>query len=191
MGAKHRFLAYLLLVGTVALASCGTPQAARTEIPHDATEGGQTKAEMRAHIESIPGIRVTNIVGGGPPNIKGNTGYWISLELSEGYEIQDGPGLVTFVAESIWSIREGYMPNTEIDIDLRMPEGQVFNMTAAAVDGGWVAEEPGVTDEYSIASITVQESDEQGMANLERLGTWPGAVPEAPADITAAVSPGR
>ncbi|MFJ4044521.1 hypothetical protein ACIPV2_02120 [Microbacterium sp. NPDC089987] len=173
------------MVSIVTFVGC----AARTDrpsdtIPHDAPSGGQTLAEMQDSLGSIPGITVTD-ASSAPPNIKGNTGYSIDLEVQPGYTVLDGPALVDFVVASVWSVREGYMPNAQIDISVSMPPGGVFDVAAAAVESGWAKEARLPAGERSTVGVLLNPNKDQGARNLERLGSWPGDVPDAPGGITA------
>lgn len=185
MAAKRWHLLSALTIGALALVGCTAGgSAARDDIPHDAPSGGQTLDEMRASLDALPGIAVSDVVGGVKPNIKGNTGYAVSLEVEPGYRVADGPALVDFVIASVWSVREGYMPNARIDITVRTEEGADFDVAAAAAAAGWAPDAGTTPSAYSAVSIEVGDAKEQGGRNLERLGSWPGDVPDAPGGIT-------
>lgn len=177
------------LVALLGLAGCSLDP--YPEIPRDAPSGGQTQAELDATLAGIPGLTVEDAAGS-KPNLKGNTGYGFDLILDPGYEVADGVALVDFLVESAWSVRTGYMPNTTIAVRFSGVPGDDFNATIAAIDGGWIPE----------GSQTVRPISEQGwssaqvwlnidgsravhlgaIANRERIGEWPGDVPEFPAD---------
>ncbi len=174
-----------LLAATVAGCSAG-PQTFDDDVPHDADSGGQTFAEMQESLQRIPGLEIT-AEGGGRPNVKGNTGYVITVELEAGHTLVDGPALVTFLVESAWSVREGWQPNALVTIYLTTadPSSQV-DIAAAAAEAGWM--EPGASsiatpDKLGTANIDV--STTTGASHRERLGDWPGDVPAVPQGITA------
>lgn len=180
-----RFRGRVALAATVVaglLVAVGCSPTARPHIPHEATEGGQTLAQMRSAIESIDGIRVLNLRGGGPPNIKQNTGYDLTIEIESGVRITDGAALVDFLVESIWSVREGYMPNAQIAIRVRAVDG--YDVHVAAAEAGWVSAREADPSDYSRVAIVLSESKPEGAANRERLGPWPGEPPAIPAGIT-------
>ncbi|MDQ1128824.1 hypothetical protein [Microbacterium sp. SORGH_AS_0888] len=98
MARLNRWIAVAVVVsGIASLSACA--QARRDEVPHNAPAGGQTLSEMQAAVSDIPGISV-DVAGGGPPNIKGNTGYAIAVTVDSGYRIVDGPTLISFLIES-------------------------------------------------------------------------------------------
>lgn len=184
--AAKRWLAVSAVVASVlALAGCISTGSAKSDVPHDAASGGQTLDEMKTLLGSIDGIGVADITGGERPNIKGNTGYSVTLDVSDGYTIVDGAELVDFVVASVWSVREGYMPNATIDIRVRMPAGSSFDVAAAAASAGWTTATDTTAREFSSVVVPVSTSKDQGASNLERLGEWPGAVPEVPRGVTA------
>ncbi|WP_091230957.1 hypothetical protein [Microbacterium sp. 3J1] len=185
MAAKRWLSISAVALGVLALAGCSLGAGPADDgIPHDAASGGQTLTEMRSSLDAIPGVVVTEVVGGDKPNVKGNTGYAVSLEIEPGYAIADGAALVDFVVASVWSVREGYMPNARIDIRVRTAPDAAFDVASAAAEAGWVADAAPRPSTYSAASIDVGDAKDQGAKNLERLGSWPGDVPAAPTDIT-------
>lgn len=185
MAAKRWFALSLVAASILALTGCAIGGGGAGEgIPHDAASGGQTLAEMRESLDALPGISVSEITGGDRPNVKGNTGYAVALEVEPGYAIADGAALVDFVVASVWSVREGYMPNARIDISVRTSSPEGFDVAAAAQQAGWVQDAATAPSAYSSASIEVAESKEQGARNVERLGSWPGAAPELPSGVT-------
>jgi len=181
--ARHdRWIAALLVLGaTASLTACG--QAHRRDIPHDAISGGQTLSEMRAAVSDIPGLSI-DVGGGEGPNVKGNTGYDIAVTVSPGYRITDGPALITFLTESVWSVREGYMPNAQISITVKDDAGSGFDASFAAAAAGWIEPREPVPDShgFTVANINVRD----GSPARQRLGDWPGDVPAVPTDVTAA-----
>lgn len=185
--AVRRWLAVSAVAASViALAGCamGGGGGSAPDVPHDAASGGQTLAEMRDSLGAVPGLLVTDVVGGERPNVKGNTGYALSLEVEPGYAVADGAALVDFVVASVWSVREGYMPNARIDIRVRTPEAAPFDVAAAAADAGWTSAGTTAPSTYSSVAIDLSADKEQGGRNLERLGSWPGDAPDAAAGIT-------
>lgn len=186
MAARRWFAVSTVAVGVLALTGCAFGGGGSTsDVPHDAASGGQTLSEMRESFDALPGIVVSDIVGGDKPNVKGNTGYAVALEVEPGYAITDGAALVDFVVASVWSVREGYMPNARIDISVRTSSGEGFDVAAAAAKAGWTQDAATTPSAYSSASIEVADSKDQGARNLERLGSWPGDAPEVPTGVTA------
>lgn len=185
MAAKRWFALSAVAVGVLALTGCAIGGASsESDVPHDAASGGQTLSEMRDSFDALPGIVVSDIVGGDKPNVKGNTGYAVALEVEPGYAIADGAALVDFVVASVWSVREGYMPNARIDISVRTSSGGGFDVAAAAAQAGWAQGATTTPSSYSSAAIEVTDSKDQGNRNLERLGSWPGDAPEVPTGVT-------
>ncbi|KQQ68536.1 hypothetical protein [Microbacterium sp. Leaf320] len=185
MAARRWSALSVVAVGVLALTGCAFGGGGSDSgIPHDAASGGQTLAELRESFESIPGITVSDIAGGDKPNVKGNTGYAIGLEVEPGFAIADGAALVDFVVSSVWSVREGYMPNARIDIRVRTSSSGGFDVGAAAAQAGWVRDSTSSPKPYSTAAIDLMEDKDQGASNRERLGSWPGDVPEVPTGVT-------
>lgn len=182
MARLERWIAAVVVIsGLASLTSC--TQARRSDIPHDAQTGGQTFDEMTAAVSEIPGIAV-EVSGGDPPNIKGNTGYEIAVTVQPGYRVIDGPALISFLTESAWSVREGYMPNTQIAIGVTDNAGSDFDAAAAAAEAGLLVPQDPVkrSTAYSLATIGVEDDS----LAREKLGDWPGDVPTVPTDVTAA-----
>ena len=184
MAARRWSLLSAVMIGLLAVTGCAAGGGSTDDHPHDAASGGQTLSQMRESLEALPGITVSDVVGGVKPNVKGNTGYAVSLRLEPGYRIVDGPALVDLVVASAWSVREGYMPNARIDITVRTAGDAEFDVAAAAAEAGWVTDAATTPSEYSAVSIEVTEAKEQGRRNLDRLGSWPGDVPDASDGIT-------
>jgi hypothetical protein len=185
MAARRSLALSALVVTVLALTGCGLGAGgSQSDIPHDAPSGGQTLSEMRDSLESIPGIVVADIAGGQKPNVKGNTGYAVGLEVEPGFAIADGAALVDFVMASVWAVREGYMPNARIDIRVRVSSSEGFDAGAAAAQAGWARDSTSSPSSYSTAAIDLAESKDQGARNLERLGPWPGEAPEMPTGVT-------
>lgn len=196
--ATARFVALVALVA-LGLAACaeGPRATGADEIPHDASSGGQTREEAEAALGAIPGIALRELSGGERPNLKGNTGYSVTLELDPSHVIVDGAELVTFVAETVWSIREGWMPNTDIGIWMVAGPDTDVDITAAAHEAGWTERtrstqsEPGSEgnpDGVTGVSLWVRPDDDDrtDTRNRQRLGDWPGEVPPIPEGVTAA-----
>lgn len=183
---------------TIALSGCsssppspGEPQSAADTIPHDA-ETGQTLDEARASIEAISGIAVTEFTGGGRPNVKGNTGYTVALTIEPGYVVDYGDLLVDFVVWSVWSVGEGYMPNTQIEIRTSTGDGEpYFDLSASGAGAGWTYGPVRESAQHTTLVVPLSEDSPEGALNLKRLareGNWPGAVPDAlPDDVTRTV----
>jgi predicted small lipoprotein YifL len=180
-GSRTRRLVAAVAV-LVALAGCGAAGGPRYDIPHDAASGGQTLRQAQAAVSSIPGLTI-DVAGGEPPNIKGNTGYDVRVTVAPGYRIVDGPALVTFLVESAWSVRTGYLPNTYITVSVDTGDGPEFDVDAAAAEGGWVERGEPVPGQTSFSLVNVRTDD--GSPARERLGDWPGDVPAFPRGVTA------
>lgn len=164
-------------------------------IPHHAESGGQTKAELEEKLNNIPGLTLVELRTS-PPNIKGYTGYNVSLELSNDYHINDPVALLDYITLSVWSVRDAWMPNATIMINLVGGCDEPINLRQVAVDAGWMLSSPptqkendAICDEYnkngwSSVSIVVDETRlEDGVFNKERLGDWPGEVPALPENM--------
>jgi len=178
MAALSAVAAGVVLALTACSASAPSP---RETIPHDATTG-QTIAEAREALEAVPGISVTGFDGGGPPNVKGNTGYSVQLAIEPGYAVLHGDLLVDHVVRNVWSVGEGYMPNTQIQISTRTADGEpVFDISQAANGSGWGDGRDSTPSQYSTVVISLDAGDPKGQRNLSRLtedGPWPGATPK-------------
>lgn len=180
------------------------------DIPRFATSGGQTQSQLDATLQTIPGIAI-NDASGSSPNVKGNTGYGFSLTVKPGYQVADAARLVDFLVRSAWSVRDGWMPNTTIEIEIQAGSApaESIDLVAAAEQTGWVpvgAQLSGIgpdeggsdpqfdPDHYTSVSVWVnseeaaqQKSDPNGaVANRKSLGKWPGAVPALSIGIVVA-----
>lgn len=196
-------LAAVGIIAAITLSGC-TVQS-YPEIPRFAESGGQTQDQLDASLESIPGLTVERATGS-EPNTKGNTGYSFDLVLGSSHEIADAPALIDFLVESAWSVRDGYMPNTSVEIRLDagpLPTDKV-DIVAAAEQAGWVPvgsqahrmtpDDGGSAPEFDngTTSVTVwldsdrvRGDDKRGaVTNRERLGEWPGTAPKLPAGLT-------
>lgn len=180
MTRLNRWIAAVVVVSGIASLSACT-QARRDEVPHNAPAGGQTLGEMQTAVSDIPGISV-EIAGGGPPNVKGNTGYAIAVTVDPGYRLTDGPALISFLIESAWSVRDAYMPNAEISVSVKAEAGSSFDASAAAAEEGWIepTDPPPGGAGFTIAAVDIRD----GSPARQRLGDWPGDVPFAPSDVT-------
>ncbi|WP_310201895.1 hypothetical protein [Paenarthrobacter nitroguajacolicus] len=161
--------------------SAPSPSSPRQSIPHDA-DTGQTLAEAREAIEAVPGISVTGFVGGGAPNVKGNTGYSVAFDIDPGYTVSYGDLLVDYIIRTVWSVGEGYMPTTDIRISARTADGDpLFDLTAAAVGSAWLSPRTSTPSQYSTVVIPLSADDPEGARNLmnfQRDGSWPGVIPK-------------
>lgn len=191
----RRPAALALVVGVLILPGCGLPGPAGDPLPHDAASGGQTFAEAQSALESLDGISLSSFSCSDGPNIKGNTGCVVDLELEPGHEIVDGPGLVAHVARTVWSVRDTWMPNTDISVSMRAGAESDFDVTTAAYLDGWTPRRASVQSgasetnptNWSRVSIWVRpdrEDTAEDTRNLRRLGQWPGDVPAVPAPFT-------
>lgn len=189
--------AAVAIAGCVALAGCvqqQLPSPAAT-IPHDAPAGGQTADELAATVASIEGIELERF-SCSEPNVKGNTGCRWSLRLTPGFQLVDRVALVDFLVESAWSVRDGYQPNTSIEISFIGNPADQFSMTDAVVEAGWSdwvkSGAPMADNGFTAASVwltTDAQSTRGGAENLARLGAWPGDIPDVPAGLIAPVAP--
>jgi hypothetical protein len=162
------------------------------EIPRNAESGGQTLAELRATLDGIPGLIVEKAEGS-EPNVKGNTGFGYTLAVEPDHRVADTMALLDFLVESAWSVRDGYLPNTSIEIRLSVSPEDELDLVPAAEEAGWVPEGvltsrgPGDDGHTSVSVWTGDSTDfdatNGGLANRDRLGTWPGPAPEVPADM--------
>jgi hypothetical protein len=182
------------------------------EIPRFAESGGQTQAELDAKLATIPGLVFTD-ASGSKPNVKGNTGYGYDIELDASYQIADAPGLIDFLVVSAWSVRDGYMPNTTVNIAIDggpLPSDKIDTVEAAEV-AGWVPEgsqshrigDDGGSDpefdngwnDVDIWLATEYSSDraeERGAdVNRDRLGEWPGTAVDPPAGLVVPREPAQ
>jgi hypothetical protein len=181
------------LAGVWALSGCTALPEPYPEIPRDAAGGGQTSEELQDTLAQIDGLVVEN-ASGSEPNAKGNTGFGFDLRLEPGYDVVDGPAFVDFLVESAWSVRDGYMPNTSVELRLFSNEGSDFLVGEAAIEAGWVPAGANVGEispnGWSGATVWVETEgtrlEERGStANRERLGEWPGDAPEVPEGVIA------
>lgn len=178
---RRGIIAVVVAAGMVGLTSCGPSRA--DLIPHDAPSGGQTLSEARSAIARIPGLTV-DFQGGERPNIKGNTGYDIAVTVDPGYWIVDGPALVTFLTESAWSVRNGYLPNARISLTVTDDPANGFDVAKAAAAAEWIEPRDPVPESegFTVANVDTVE----GSPARVRLGDWPGEVPDVPTGVTAA-----
>ncbi|MPV51197.1 hypothetical protein GCG21_14520 [Pseudactinotalea sp. HY160] len=194
MGSRRSFLrAGLAGIMVLGLAGCGGPEDtwSNADLPHDAPSGGWARADMESAIRALPGIEDVSI-SGWEPNTKGNVGVALRFSLAAGYTVGRGPALITYLVESAWSVRQGYMPNAAITIAVRSSPEDPFDGPAAARAAGWL---PAGGDlgrfnpetGYSVTEVWLPGHDgvraDSGLGareNLDRLGTWPGPVPATP-----------
>lgn len=166
----------------LALTACAVPAPTpRETIPHDA-DTGQTMAEAREAIDAVPGISVTGFAGGGPPNVKGNTGYSVQIAIDPGYTVLYGDLLVDYIVRNVWSVGEGYMPNTQIQISARTADGEpFFDLSTAGVGSAWMGGQPSAPSQHNTIIIPLSADDPEGARNLSLLsqeGSWPGVTPK-------------
>lgn len=142
-------------------------------------------AEAREAIDAVPGISVTNFAGGGPPNVKGNTGYAVAFRIDPGYILLYGDLLIDYIIRNIWPVGEGYMPNTQIQISASTADGEpLFDLTAAAVGAAWLrpaASSSSTPSQHSTVIIPLSADDPEGARNLMKFkldGSWPGVKPK-------------
>jgi hypothetical protein len=180
------------------------------EIPRFAESGGQTQAELDATLATITGLVFTN-ASGSKPNAKGNTGYGFDIELDPDYEIANAPGLIDFLVVSAWSVRDGYMPNTTINIALDggpLPSDKIDVVEAAEV-AGWVPEgsqshrigddggsDPEFDNGWNDVDIWLaidyssdRAEDRGADVNRDRLGDWPGSAIDPPVGLVVLREP--
>ena len=170
----RRHLAALALAASlIALTSCSGPA---DELPYD-DPAGQTLEEARAAIEDIPGITVTEFTGGGEPNVKGNTGYSLAIEIEPGYQVLKGAYFVHYIVRQVWSVGEGWKPNAQLAITTTTADGSpLFHLGAAA--SRWTGGNDQKPSERTTVVIPLDPDDEVAERNLGVLGEWPGDVPE-------------
>lgn len=197
---SRRLSVVAAIVAVVALSGCTSN--AYPEIPRFAKSGGQTQAELDRTLATIPGLVFTKAEGS-QPNAKGNTGYEYDIALDPGYMIADVPALIDFLVASAWSVRDGYMPNTTIEIKLDaglLPSDKIDVVEAAEV-AGWVpvdsqshriGDDGGSSPELDNGSsrvgvwvdsetVSARRAAARGsIVNRKRLGEWPGPVAVVP-----------
>jgi hypothetical protein len=194
MSRANRPITQVAIVAVVLLAliSCAAPVPLRDppsrSIPHDA-DTGQTIAEAREAVEAVPGISVTRFAGGGPLNVKGNTGYSVAFTIEPGYTLVSGDLLIDYIVRNVWAVGEGYMPNTQIQISSRTADGEpFFDLAAAAVGSAWLNPKASFTpSQHSTVVIPLSAEDPEGARNLmnfKRDGSWPGVIPKPLPDGT-------
>lgn len=173
--------AALSLATAVVLAGCTPAPEPAEEVPHDAATG-RSLDDARSAIEDIPGITVTRFVGGVTPNVKGNTGYDIVLHIDPGYSVEAGDLVVDYIVRQVWSIGEGYMPNTQIALTVVTADGEpYFDLNAAGVGSAWLPPEEAEPSQRNIVIISLDDDDPEGKRNLSLLaqeGSWPGPAPK-------------
>ncbi len=166
----------------LALTACAVPAPSpRETISHDA-DSGQTITEAREAIEAVPGISVTDFAGGGLPNVKGNTGYAVALAIDPGYTVLYGDLLVDYIVRNVWSVGEGYMPNTQIQISATTADGEpFFDLSSAGVGSAWMGGQASVPSQHNTIIVPLSADDPEGARNLSLLkrdGSWPGVTPK-------------
>lgn len=173
------------------LGGCLASNGKNPNYPHDAPSGGQTIEEMEASIAALPGIESIETDGHDSLNIKGNTGRRAVIVVDPDFMIADGEALVTFLVESLWSVREGYMPNATLQLSITTNPADEFSIGEAAIAAEWkqpdasarpASERGWSSTQVDVSSDGTGGSARWGVENLERLGDWPGAVPDPPAD---------
>ena len=197
---SRRLSVIAAIVAVVAFSGCTAN--AYPEIPRFAKSGGQTQAELDRTLAKIPGLVFTEAEGS-EPNVKGNTGYGYDIALDPGYMIADVPALIDFLVASAWSVRDGYMPNTTIEIKLNagpLPSDKIDVVEAAEV-AGWVpvnsqshriGDDGGSSPEFDNGSsrvgvwidsetVSARRAATRGsIVNRKRLGEWPGPAAVVP-----------
>ncbi|MEV8251827.1 hypothetical protein AB0O87_13005 [Microbacterium sp. NPDC076768] len=187
MAAKRWFTVSLVAVSLLVFVGCSFEKSdSRDVVPHDAESGGQTLDEMNASlVEAFPGVHVSRLSSSDGPNLKGNTGYSLTFDVDPDRTIVDGAAFVDFVVESVWSVRDGYMPNSQISISVSTSSPEGYDVVAAAAEAGWVASREPNPQDFSDVAIVLTADKEWGAHNRDRLGPWPGDAPEIPTGVTA------
>lgn len=179
--AKAAVVAVIVFFLMACTARAPLPEQTSQSIPHDAGTG-QTLAEAREAIDAVPGISVTNFAGGGPPNVKGNTGYAVAFDVEPGYTLTHGDLLVDYIVRTVWAIGEGYMPNTQLQISARTADGEpFFDLSTAGVKSAWTGGRASTPSQHNTIVIPLSPDDPEGARNLallKREGTWPGVIPK-------------
>ncbi|WP_424464348.1 hypothetical protein [Pseudoclavibacter helvolus] len=183
--------AIVAVVSLLALVACSGPAAPASPAASTASAaGGQTRAELVDTLDGIDGLTFSD-AGGSEPNVKGNTGFVFQVRLEPGYELANPEGLVEFLAESAWSVNDDPMPNTTIEINYTGDPRDGLDLAGTAKSEGWLAPHGGsvgvAPNGFSRVVIPVSDyAAEKGVPeNNDRLGPWPGPVPETPSDLTA------
>lgn len=187
--ARHRIARAAAITGIAALALVGcsprpyTPSARET-IPHFPESGGQLLSEFVSHVESIDGISVERASISDLPNVKENTGFEMHIVLDPEYVIANPEAFVNYLVLSAWSVRDGYQPNTDLSFSISVKPYDAFDLRAAMYEAGWYDKPPVSKPTPGKLNMgKVQLSDDfgpHGLVNLERLGDWPGDVPDMP-----------
>ncbi|WP_146077898.1 hypothetical protein [Pseudoclavibacter sp. AY1F1] len=182
--------AFLALSALLSLVGCAGPEAPGAREMSPTATGGQTRAELISTLDGMAGLSFSG-VGGSEPNVKGNTGFTFQVRLDPEYVLVDPAGLVEFLAESAWSVNDDPMPNTSVEINYTGAPGDQLDLAAVAGAEGWLSPSGGgigvAANGFSRVVIPVSDSAvEKGVPeNLDRLGDWPGVVPETPSDLVA------
>ena len=178
----------LALPAALGIAGCTGQQ---TADPQAGTAGrGQTLSELTTALDDVEGLTFSD-VGGSEPNVKGNTGFTVRVALDPAYELVDPAALVDFLVEAAWSVDDGPVPNTTIEIAYLGVPGDDVDLGAAAQQSGWLAPEARTRqvapNGYSMATVPVADyAVDQGVPEtVDRLGPWPGEAPAVPGGLTA------
>lgn len=178
--------AIVVAAALLSLSACAGPEA--PDAPTTSPPGGQTRAELIDTLDGIAGLSFSGVEGS-EPNIKGNTGFAFQVRLEPDYRLADPAGLVEFLAESAWSVNDDPMPNTTVEINYTGASDDQIDLAAVARAEGWLAPSGGgagaAPNGFSRVVIPVADyATEQGVPeNVDRLGPWPGTVPETPANL--------
>ncbi|WP_430592082.1 hypothetical protein [Humidisolicoccus flavus] len=179
-------VAVLLVAGLFGISACVPIADSEPQVEH--SDNGQTLDELQLVLEGLEGLTITT-PGTVGPNIKGNTGIVFDVTLDPDYVLSNPAGLIEFITESAWSVNDGEMPNTTVEILYHgVPEDEL-NLAAVAADAGWLAQgsvpEHLAENGFSRVPVPVDDyAEHQGVPeNAERLGSWPGDVPETPTDL--------
>ncbi len=182
---------------SAALAATACAPVARETIPSFPDSGGQTTAEAIEQLERISGVSVDRLSISQAPNAKNSTSAELAVTVADDFVVADPDAFVDLLARTAWSVRDGYQPTSRLYLSVTTDTANSFDLGAAAVASGWLDTSRAFDGGTSRASITLSSNSQSdaGARNLERLGAWPGDVPEASSGITreidgAAAAPG-
>lgn len=177
----------LIVPAALGVAACSGPESTD---PQAGTAGrGQTLSELTTALDDIDGLTFSD-VGGSEANVKGNTGFTVRVTLDPEYELVDPAALVDFLVEAAWSVADGPMPNTTVEIMYLGIPGDDTDVGAAAQQSGWLAADARTgqvsPDGSSMVSVPVADyAVDQGVPEtVDRLGPWPGEPPAVPDGLT-------
>ncbi|WP_345761135.1 hypothetical protein [Diaminobutyricibacter sp. McL0608] len=132
--------------------------------------GGQSDDEALAQISAIEGIEKVFIDAKGSYNgFQRETGTLVSVTLSPGFRVARMPVFAEYLLRLAWSVNVE-RPNRDLTFTLKNAPHSEFE--SAFRDAGWVPTLTGDTYVFIPPEVV-----------REKLGPWPGPVPETPAGM--------